>query len=319
MKALQLESIHQWPTYKEVATPTPESDQVLVSIKAAALNHRDVWITHGKYPKIKLPCILGSDGAGLVGDREVIINPNINWGDNPDYQRPDYRILGLPDDGTFAEYCVVGKDKIHDKPAHLSFEEAAALPLGGLTAFRSAFTKAKIKEGDRVLISGVGGGVALLACQFALAAGAHVWVTSGSEEKIESAIQMGATGGASYKEEGWADQLKLRSGGFDAVIDSAAGDGFHYLAKVCRPGARIAIYGGTQGMITKLNPFNLFWKQVALMGTTMGTDAEFAQMIDFVGAHKITPVVDEVFSFENAEAAFVKMDEGRQFGKIVMT
>ncbi len=318
MNVLVLEALEKPMKYGSVPNLEKGEGQVLVEVKAAALNHRDVWITKGMYPGITLPIVLGSDGAGLCEGKEVIINPNHNWGDNEKFQSASYHILGLPTQGTFAENVVVGKDKIYPKPSHLSMKEAAALPLGGMTAFRALFTKCQAEQGERVLISGVGGGVALFAFQFAVAKGCEVWVTSGSDEKIEKAIKMGAKGGINYKNADWKDFGK-KTGGFDVIIDSAGGDGFSQLVKLCKPGARICFYGGTRGNITKLNPQIIFWKQISIFGSTMGSDLEFKQMIDFVAEHKIVPVVDSVYSLSEGNKAFQRMEQGLQFGKIVLT
>ncbi|MEO1626039.1 MAG: zinc-binding dehydrogenase [Bacteroidota bacterium] len=319
MHALILQKADQPLSYDSCDTPSPQEGQSLIRIHAAALNHRDVWITKGMYPGIVYPCILGSDGAGTTPDgREVIINPSLNWGDNPRAQGADYHILGLPSQGTFAEQLAIGDDKLVDKPGHLTFQQAAALPLAGLTAYRALFSRAQLQSGERVLISGVGGGVALFACQFALAAGAEVWVTSGSEEKIAKAVDMGAKGGMNYKTAKWGKALKAQSGLFDVVIDSGGGDGFGELVRLCAPGGRIAFYGGTRGNFPALSPQLLFWKQISLLGSTMGNDQEFADMVAFVEKHKIVPVVDSVFPIADGNAAFQRMDDGLQFGKIVL-
>ncbi len=318
MKALVLEGEKQVLQYKEFDNPRPENGKVIVNVKAAALNHRDVYVTQGLYPGIVYPIILGSDGVGFYEGREVIINPSLNWGKNPNYQQKNYKILGLPDNGTFAEQVLVPKTQIYDKPAHLSFEQAAALPLAGLTAYRALFTKCQLQKGEKVLISGIGGGVALFACQFAIAAGATVYVTSGSEEKLAKAIKLGAKGGANYKSEDWQKELTNQAGGFDVIIDSAAGDGFSNFLKVANPGCRIAIYGGTRGKIQNLSPQILFWKQISIFGTTMGNDDDFKNMLDFVNQHQIIPVVDSVFDLKDGNAALDRMDKGLQFGKIVL-
>lgn len=317
MKALVLNDVGQALAYKKVENPKEKEGHVIVRIQAGALNHRDVWITKGMYPGIRPNVILGSDGSGIYKDREYIINPNHDWGDNPKVQGKNYHILGLPTSGTFAEEVSVRSDKIHLKPRHLSPEEAAALPLGGMTAYRALFTKCKLRRGERVLISGVGGGVALFAFQFAIAAGAEVWVTSGTGWKIDNALKMGATGGINYKNADWKSFGK-ESGGFDVIIDSAGGDGFSNLVKVANPGARICFYGGTRGNITSLNPQIIFWKQLSIFGSTMGTDEEFKDMVDFVDQHEIIPVIDSVYSLKDGNDAFKRMENGLQFGKIVL-
>lgn len=317
MKALVFQAAKEVITTSEVEKPVPKEGEVLVHLKASAMNHRDVWMTKGMYPNLEAGVTIGSCGAGLVGDREVIINPNVNWGKDPNYPNHfGYSILGMPVNGTFAEYVAVTEDRLADKPAHLTWEEAAALPLGGLTAYRALFGRARATAKDKVLINGVGGGVALFACQFAIAIGAEVYVTSSSDEKIQKAIDMGAKGGANYKDEKWHKEFGKEHGWVDVVIDSAGGAGFETLLKVCNPRARIAIYGGTRGKST-INPQIFFWKELELYGSTMGNDQEFMDMIALVNEHKIKPVVDSIYDFSNAAEAFERMDQGKQFGKIV--
>ncbi|MCB9080754.1 MAG: zinc-binding dehydrogenase [Lewinellaceae bacterium] len=319
MKAMVLPGIGQPLAMESWADWTETADHVVVDLRAAALNHRDVWISKGQYAGLRFPIILGSDGAGYYGDREVIINPSMAWGDDSRCQGSGYHILGLPQHGTFAEKVAVPRENILDKPSHLSFAEAAALPLAGLTAYRALFTQGELMAGERVLINGIGGGVALFALQFALAVGATVYVTSGSAEKIERAQALGAEGGISYREEEWGKLLvKNAGGGFDLVIDSAGGAGFGQLLRAANPGGRIVVYGGTQGAITNLSPQLLFWKQLQIIGSTMGTSAEFAAMVKFVTLHQIRPIIDQEYSLAEANLALARMDDGAQFGKIVL-
>ena len=146
MKALVHEEINKLPVYKNADLPSCEPDESLIQIKAAALNHRDYWIIKGQYAGLKYPIILGSDGAGLLDNQPVIINPNVNWGDNPNYQSKHYNILGLPKNGTFAEFVAIKKSHIHPIPDHLNFEQAAALPIAGMTSFRALFVKCNLKK-----------------------------------------------------------------------------------------------------------------------------------------------------------------------------
>jgi len=317
MQALVLTTENTLPEYKTVPQPKPVEGEALVQLSAAALNHRDVWITQGQYPGIKIPMILGSDGAGTVDGQEVLINPGMEWGDDERFQQKGFHILGLPKEGTFAEYVAVPKTQVYNKPPHLSMQEAAALPLGGVTAYRAVFTKCQLQAGERIIISGIGGGVALLAFKFAQAAGAEVFVTSSSAAKIERAIELGAKGGYLYTDDNWHKQFLKEAGGADVVIDSAGGPGFANLVKACKPGARLCFYGGTQCTIP-LNPQIVFWKQLKIFGTTMGSDAEFAAMLQFVADNKVVPVIDQVFELNNGQAAFRQMAEGKQFGKIVL-
>lgn len=330
MKAVVLEELNQKLVVKEVATPEIESHEALVKVSAAAFNHRDLWIQKGQYAGIRYPIILGSDGCGVVDKvgadvskdwvgKEVIINPSLNWGNNPRVQAKDYIILGTPNDGTFAEYVKIDARLLHPKPAHLSHEEAAALPLAGLTGFRATMKRAQAKAGENVLITGIGGGVALLCMQFAIAAGCNVYVTSGSDDKIKTAMEMGAKGGANYKNANWHKELKSMSGGgFDAIVDSSAGDTFAKLVDMAKPAARIAMYGATLGPFNSGVPAKIFWKQLDILGSTMGNDEEFAEMLAFVNTHKIVPLVDSVFPMEKAQEAIDKMSKGEQLGKIVL-
>ncbi len=318
MKALVLNTLHRAPDYQDIEMPEPGPGESLVQIKAAALNHRDLYITQGQYAGIQMPCILGSDGAGISGGKEVIIFPSLDWGEDARAQGKQFRVLGMPDHGTFGEYFKGPTTHLYPKPSHLTWQEAAALPLAGLTAWRTLFTRCGCKQGDQVLITGIGGGVALMALQFALAAGAEVYVSSGSAVKIEKALALGARGGVLYTETGWDKSLKQQAGGFDIVIDSAGGPGFAQLPGLCHPGGRIGIYGGTMGKIDGISPQILFWKQLSILGSTMGDQHDFEAMLDFVGKHQIKPVLDQVFELSEGAQAFERMASGAQFGKIVL-
>ncbi|MEQ8788849.1 MAG: zinc-binding dehydrogenase [Pirellulaceae bacterium] len=307
----------------------PGPRQVVVQLKAAALNRRDYWITQGMYPGIKLPVVLGSDGAGVIArvgenaphgwiGREVVINPGLDWGEDEAAQGESFRILGMPDDGAFAEEVLVGEEAIHDKPEHLTWQEAAALPLGGMTAYRAVFTQGEVKPGETVLVTGVGGGVATFALQFAVAAGARVLATSSSPEKLAKAEQLGAAAGYNYTQEGWAKQLVADHGAVHLIIDSAGGDGYRHLLDIAAPGGRIVNYGATAGPPPKLDLFKVFWKQLRLIGSTMGSPTDFRAMLGLVHHHKIRPAIDRVFPLAEANDALARMRESSQFGKLVL-
>jgi NADPH:quinone reductase-like Zn-dependent oxidoreductase len=329
MKALVLEAKDQPLVWKEVAKPTLQPGEVLVQIKAAALNRRDYWITIGKYAGIKYPSILGSDGAGIVTEvgseanahwlhKEVIINPSNNWGDHPEFQGKDFTILGLPQDGTFAEYIKIRAEYLYPKPTHLTWEQAASVPLAGLTAYRALFTKARLHKGDKVLIIGVGSGTGAFALQWAIAAGCQVFVTSGTGEKIDKAKKLGAAAGVSYKAQDWVVQLQQLAGGFDVIVDSAIGPEFDKVLDLANPGARIVTFGATAGDTPALPVRKIFWKQLQILGTTMGTKEDFKAMLDLLNSNQIVPVIDEVFPMAEANAAIKKMGESGQFGKLVL-
>jgi zinc-binding alcohol dehydrogenase/oxidoreductase len=318
MKSYIIHQIGSLPLWAEKEVPTLLPDQRLLKIKASALNHRDVWITKGMYPGIVLGSTMGSDGVGTDDQgNEYIINPGLDWGNNQNYQSPDFRVLGVPDDGTFADYIAIEEKYMFLKPSHLTSVQAAALPLAGVTAYRSIIKRANLQAGEKVLISGIGGGVALFAMQFAMALGCDVYVTSGSEEKIQKAIDLGAKCGFLYKDAEWPKKMLASVGSVDVIVDSAAGSGFHHLTKVCNPGARIVFYGGSEGKIDGLNPQPLFWKQISILGSTMGSDEDFADMVNFVSHYKITPVVHSVHHFTDLHEGFKEMQSSTQFGKIV--
>ena len=320
MRSLVLKGKNELLSFQEIENPLPASNELVVHLKAAALNHRDVFIQKGLYAGIIYPMVLGSDGAGVLDNgKEVIICPSIFWGEDSNYQGKNHQILGLPMYGTFAEKIKVPAEYIFPKPKHLSFEQAAAIPLAGLTAFRALFTKCKVKAGNRVLVTGIGGGVALFALQFAVATGCEVWVSSSSEEKIARAVAMGAKGGVNYKTEGWGKEFNKTTGGFDAIIDGASGGGVAELVKVCKSGARICFYGGTAGLITGVSPQIIFYKQIILLGSTMGTTSEFKKMLSFINKYKIIPVIDEIFPLSEGNKAMERMDAGQQFGKLVLS
>ena len=329
-KAMVLHGIKAPLILTEVPIPTIGQGEALVRIKAAAVNRRDWWIQQGKYAGLKFPIVLGSDGAGVVeqvgsdSDRqwvgqEVVINPSIDWGDEEAHQGKSFHILGLPQDGTFAEFVRVPVANLHQKPVHLSFEEAAALPLGGLTAYRALFSRAGLKSGDQVLVVGAGGGVATFALQWAVHAGATVYVTSSTPDKIEQAMALGAAGGVLYTDTNWPQQLQEQAGGFDIIVDSALGEGFAHYPDLANPGGRIVFFGGTAGNIPALNARKLFWKQLTLLGTTMGSPADFAGLLTFVNQRRAVPVIHATYPLQEAEEALRQMDQSTQFGKLVLT
>jgi zinc-binding alcohol dehydrogenase/oxidoreductase len=316
---------------EEIPDPVPGPDEIVVRLKAAALNHRDAFIRQGLYAGIKLPIVLGSDGAGevaavgegvdraLVG-RPVVIDPGTDWGPDERAQGRAYRILGLPDDGTYAEFVKVPAANVHAKPASLSFEEAAALPLAGLTAYRAVVTRAQVQPGETVVVTGAGGGVSSFAIQIAHALGARVLVTSGSDDKLTRARELGAAGGVNSRSGDWVKALGplVGSDGSDVVVDSVGGETFARALELVRPGGRVVTYGATTGAAGKLEIRRIFWKQLTILGSTMGTARDFAAMLAFCERREVRPVVDRVFPLAEAPAAHRRMDEAGQFGKIVL-
>jgi len=330
MKAAVLENLHTPLSIQDRHDLNAPPSHVVIQLKTAALNRRDYWITQGLYPKIKLPVVLGSDGAGVVAEtgnevdtswkgKEVILQSGINWGDREEAQASEFEVLGMPRDGTFATHILVPQETLHSKPDFLSWEESAALPLAGLTAWRSLMTQGQLQSDQTVLITGIGGGVALAALQFAVAAGARVWVTSASENKIERAIQLGAQGGFIYKEDDWESSMTQKAGAPDLIIDSAGGKAYNGLIDLIKPGGRIVSCGSTLGNPQQINMFKLFWKQIRIQGSSLGSPADFRNMMSFIQEHQIKPIVDAVYPLEEVNTALERMKHSEQFGKIVLT
>jgi NADPH:quinone reductase-like Zn-dependent oxidoreductase len=314
---------------EDVPDPVPGPGEVTVRLRAAALNHRDVWIRKGQYAGIRTPIILGSDGAGGVAEvgagvdaawrgRQVLINPSFNFGDDERAQNPAFQILGLPRDGTYAELVTVPATALHDKPAHLSFEEAAALPLASLTAYRALVPRARLQADETVVVTGIGGGVATCALLFGVRLGARVYVTSGSDAKLESARAHGAAGGANHRDPDWPKALQALIGGRpDVIIDGAGGDTFNKALDLVAPGGRVVSYGATLGAVPNLEVRRIFWKQLNVLGSTMGSPRDFAAMLQLY-ADGLRPIVDGVLPLDQVAEAHRRMEEGQQFGKIVL-
>ena len=314
---------------EDAPDPRPEPGEVVVRLRAAALNHRDVWIRTGRYAGIKLPLILGSDGAGEVEGtgagvdgawqgRRVLIDPAFNWGDDERAQSDAFQILGLPRDGTYAQLVRVPADHLYDVPAHLSFEEAAALPLASVTAFRALVTRAQLSSTDRLVVTGIGGGVATCCLLIGAGLGARVYVTSGSDAKIQAAMEHGAAGGVNHANPDWPRALiSLIGGRPDVVVDGAGGETFNHALDVVRPGGRVVSYGATLGPTKNLEVRRIFWKQLNVLGSTMGTPRDFAAMLQLY-EEGMRPIVDSVLPLEEAAEAHRRMEDGRQFGKIVL-
>ena len=329
MKALVLEEVKQPLQLRERPDPAPGPGEVVVSLEAASLNRRDFWITQGLYPGLRIPVVPGSDGAGVVsatgegveGDlagRDVLINPSMNWGDDPGAQGGDFEVLGMPADGTFATHLVTTPGQLLPRPAHLSAREAATLPIAALTAWRVLFTQGKLQAGQKVLITGIGGGVALFCAQFALAAGAEVFATSSSEEKIDRVVEMGASAGANYRDDDWAKEFRARHGQVHLIVDGAGGKDYGRLLDIALAAGRIVNYGSTAGAPERLDLFRLFWKQLRIIGSTMGTADEMVAMLEFITSHQLHPVIDSTYALADGNAALDCMKNHRQFVKLVL-
>ena len=314
---------------EEIERPVPGAGEILVKIKRAAFNRRDVFITQGLYPGITVPVTPGSDGCGEVaahgsgvGDppigTPVVINPEIGWDDDPSTLTANARIVGMPADGTFAEYVVVPAQNVYRKPANLSDDEAAAIPLGGMTAYRATFTRGQISKDDVVLIPGVGSGVQTFVLLYAVHVGAKTVVTSGSDEKLARAKALGAGEGINYKTDpDWHKTArKLSGGGPTLVVDCNGGEVLARCLYIARFGARVAIYGGTNGD-SKIRPYSIFWKHLSVLGSSMGSPADFAAMLKLFEAG-LKPVIDHVYPMDDVASAAEHVLKGEQMGKVVL-
>jgi NADPH:quinone reductase-like Zn-dependent oxidoreductase len=326
--------------YEELPEPEPGPGEVLVRLRAAALNHLDIWVREGLRPRpLEGPHVLGSDGAGVIEElgpgveglaqgEAVLINPALSCGHCPwceageDSLCERFDILGLGRPGTFAEFVAVPAANVAPIPGGLSFVEAAATPLVGLTAWRMMITKARPLPGETVLVLGVGGGVSGVCVQLAALCGARTIASSRSEAKLERARGLGAQEAILYRDN---DQLvrqvrELTGGrGADIVVDNiGAATWLGSLAAVAR-GGRIITNGCTTGCDPRTDLRAIYWKQLSILGSTMGSRSEFRQLLEAVGQGRLRPTLDSTFPLQEAAKAQARMEAGEQFGKIVLT
>ncbi|KAH9833073.1 uncharacterized protein C8Q71DRAFT_252086 [Rhodofomes roseus] len=321
------------------AIPSLQKGQVLVKIGAAGFNHREVWIRKGLYPGLAFGAVFGADGAGTVVaaadtddpllNKRVFLVPMRGWKSHPDApESPKFVILGggkVVPLGTFAEYVAVDRDQVVLTPDHLNDVQAAAWPLGGLTAWRASVVNAHVEKGDNVLITGIGGGVALLAMQICLARGANVYVSSGSEDKISQAVSLGAKAGVNYKSDEWPTQLEkqLQQNSpempiLSAVIDSGGGNIMSNVSKILKPGGCVVIYGMTGSPAVTFTMREVL-KNQRVIGSTMGSHKDLVDATAFLAEHRLVPIVSHVLDgLENAEQGFELISKGKQFGKVVI-
>ena len=314
----------------EVPTPLPGPGEVRVAIRAASVNHREMWIARGLYPGMNLPTTMGCDGAGVVdmlgegvtgaaiGD-EVVIYPGLDWGANRHAPQAAFGLLGMPHAGTIAEYVCVPVASLAPKPAFMSFEEAAATVLTGLTAWRALMFKGQLKAGETLLISGVGGGVATFGLAFAVALGAKVYVTAESDEVLARAVEMGALGGVLYTDPEWRKAIGKLTGGIDVVLDGAPAPSFANYVRAINPGARIVIYGSTAGDKFEITATGIFLKSASIVGSQVGDQQDFREMLAFVEHHRIKPVIERSFPLAEAREALLYLENQHKFGKVVVT
>ena len=304
-------------SYEDYDDPVAGPGEVVVELKYAAVNRRDLLVRNPPGPayQFPLPLIPGSDGAGIRRDtgQEVVIYPGLGWGEREDAAGPDWRILGGPDNGTYADLVKVPEQNVFPKPARFSWEAAAAFPLGGLTAWRALFAVGRLHGSETVLVLGAGSGVSTIAVQLAAQTGARVLVTSSSEEKIERAKELGAEGGVLYTEEGWPEAV----GPVDLVLDSV-GATWRDSLRALRKGGRLVVFGGTGGPEVTLDVRAVYLNWQSILGTTMGSPRDFAGLLRMVDAGTWRPVIDSVRPLAEAQAAHDRMKAGDHFGKLVL-
>jgi zinc-binding alcohol dehydrogenase/oxidoreductase len=304
----------------DVEDPVAGAGEVLVRLRAAALNRLDCWIRQG-LPSVPKPRILGADGAGVIealGDgvegfengQPVVLNPGLDDG---------AKILGEHTDGTHAELIAVPQAYVHPLPDGLEFEEAAAFPLVYETAYRMLVTRAGLREGEWVLVWGVGSGVGSAALVIAKALGAQVVATSSDDAKLDRARELGADVAVNHESGDVVAAVKEAAGGVDVVVEHVGEATWTRSLQAAKAGGRIAVCGATSGPNPPASLHRIFWKQLSILGSTMGTREDFAAVYELVASGKVRPVVDRAFPLEDAAAAHEYLESGRQFGKVVLT
>ncbi len=304
--------------YETVPDPEPADGEVVVELRAAALNRRDLLVRKGIYP-FPLPLVPGSDGTGVRRDtgEEVVLYPGLNWGDREDAPGPGFEILGGPRDGTQAELIVMPKESLFPKPVGLSWAEAAAFPLAAVTAYRALFIQGRVERGETVLVLGAGSGVSTFVVQLAAQAGARVLVTSSSDAKIERAKELGAEDGVNYATTPDWPAAVQELGAVDLALDSV-GSTWQQCLDAVRPGGRVVVFGGTGGTEVTLQVRPFYFKQQSLHGTQLGSPRDFEALLRMLAEASWRPVLDSVRPLAEAEAALDRMESGQHFGKLVL-
>jgi zinc-binding alcohol dehydrogenase/oxidoreductase len=305
---------------EDVPDPAERPGWRLIRLRAAALNWHDVLVRRGQYES-PLPHVPGADGAGVAvasGD-EVVVLPSLWWGAKESAPAPTWEILGDHRPGTYAELVAVPDECVLPKPTGWSWAQAAALPLVGVTTYRALFSRAGLVKGESLLVLGAGGGVATMAVTLGAAVGARVVVTSSSETKIAKARELGARGGVLYDDESWPERARELAGGrgFDVVLDSVGtwGESLRALA----PGGRLVVLGASQSEHAQLAVRPYYFAQHTILGTTMGSPADFAGLLRLLDDRDVPPpVVDRVFPLDDVVAAHERLESGKAFGKIVL-
>lgn len=309
--------------YEDAPDPEVGPREVLVRMQAASLNHLDVWVRKG-LPSVPKPRILGADGAGVVqavGPGVDGIEPGARVVINPGIERPDgaIHVIGEHTQGVHAELAAIPASNVYPVPERLSFEEAAAFPLVFETAYRMLVTRAALREGEWVLVWGIGGGVATAALQIAKALGANVIATSSSDTKLARARDLGADATVNHETEDVAAAVNETCGaGAHVVVETVGEATWTRSLQVARPGGRIVVCGATSGPNPPASLHRIWWKQLTVLGSTMGTRHDFEGAYDLIATGRAVPVVDRIFPLAEARAAHERLEAGEQLGKIVL-
>jgi NADPH:quinone reductase-like Zn-dependent oxidoreductase len=307
--------------YEEAPDPVAGNGEVLVELRAAALNRRDILVRNPPGPAYDFPkpFVAGHDGAGVRRDsgEDVVLYPGVGWGQSDDVPGA-LKWLGGPLDGTFAELVAVPEECVFPKPARLSFEEAASLPVAGMTAFRALFPVGRLRSGETALVLGAGSGVSTFAIAMAAQAGARVLVTSSSQEKIDRSRDLGADGGVLYTEGDWAAAVReLAPDGVDIVVDSI-GSSWPDSLRTLRRGGRLVVFGATGGGAVEVDVRFVYLNFLSILGTTGASPRQFGDFLRFVQEGSWQPVIDSVRPLAEAEAAYERL-AADHYGKVVLS
>jgi NADPH:quinone reductase-like Zn-dependent oxidoreductase len=302
----------------DVPDPVPDDEHAVVRLRAAALNWHDVLVRRGRYGS-PLPHVPGADGAGvdIETGAEVVVVPSLHWGEDDAAPAPQWEILGDHRFGTYAELVRVPRDCVAPKPEGLSWEQAAALPVVGLTAYRALFARGRLRAGERLLVLGAGGGVATTAVGLGSAVGARVYVTSSSDDKLARARELGAVGGVRYDDPAWPEAARDLVGGFDLVLDPVGT--WAESLRTLVPGGRLVVLGASRAETAQLDVRPFYFGQYDLLGSTLGSPRDFAALLRLIEEFDVAPpVIDRVFPLDRAAEAHVHLESGTGFGKTVL-
>src|ERR1700758_3448618 len=301
----------------EFPDPIARPGWATVKLHASALNWHDVLVRQGRY-RSPLPHVIGADGAGVRTDtgEHVVVLPSLNWGNREEAPGTHWEILGDHPPGTYAELVSVPTDCLAAQPARLSWSEAAALPLVGVTTYRALFARGRLRAGESMLVVGAGGGIATMAITLAVAAGASITVTSSSAKTIERAVAAGARDGVLHSEQGWPEQARAISPnhGFDLVLDPVGR--WSESVRALRPGGRLVVLGANAAQTASMDIRSFYFGQFDLLGTTMGSGRDFAGLLHMMDRCLVRPpAIDRKFPLDRAAEAHEYLEHGRTFGK----